>query len=170
MLLRFLWWCLWWWIERRQWQPQSQMVILWRWSGCLHFWTIVLRTICMSQWSVIINLAVIRTIWRPVRFSTQSLVTYKNGIRHTDVPEIIVVLDDRQPRVIRFLLELWKYTQLPGYPLTEKYATTCHFLVSLVPGRWTSTENVCFVSPLGLDGLSFRLMDKGMSTFGSNDR
>lgn len=147
-------------------------MILWRWNWRLYFRNrrIGLRTIGMSQWGVIINLAVIRTIWRPVRFSTRTLATYKNGIRHTDVPEIIVVLDDRQPQVIRFLLELWRYTQLPWYPLTEKYATTCHFLVSLVPGRWTVTENVCFVSSLGLDGLSFRLMGKGMSTFGSDAR
>jgi hypothetical protein len=58
----------------------------------------------------------------------------------------------------------------PKYPRTEKYATTCHFLISLVPGRWTVTEYVCFVNPFGLDGLSFRLMGGGTAAFGSDAR
>jgi hypothetical protein len=51
---------------------------------------------------------------------------------------------------------------------TEKYATTCHFRVSPVSGKFTVAEYVCFVSPFGFEGLSLRLTGGGMTAFGSD--
>lgn len=127
---------------------------------------------CVNQCrrAIIINLAVIRPIRRPIGFTTKVLITDEYAIWHANVPKIIVVLDHWQPRVIGSLLESSDYAPLPKYPHTEKYATTCHFLISLVPGRCTVTEYVCFVSPFGFDGLSFLLTGGGMTTLGSDAR
>ncbi len=51
---------------------------------------------------------------------------------------------------------------------TEKYATTCHFRVSPVSGKFTVAEYVCFVSPFGFEGRSLRLTGGGMTALGSD--
>lgn len=128
--------------------------------------------VCVNQcWrGVIVNLAVVRGIRRPIGFTTKILVADENTVRHTNIPKIIIALYHWQAGKIRTLLVQWERAHLPEYTHTEKYATTCHFLISLVPGRWTVTEYVCFVSPFGFDGLSFLLTGGGMITLGSDAR
>lgn len=58
-----------------------------------------------SRGYIVVELALVRCIRRAVRFSAQVLVAYENTIRHANVPEISVMLDHWQPRIVGSLLK-----------------------------------------------------------------
>lgn len=92
---------------------------------------------------------------------------------YVNISEIVVVFNDGKSIIVISLQSANDIRISPGSQrkkattLTEKYATTCHFRLSLDPGRWTATEYVCLVRPSGFEGLSFRLVGTGSTALGS---
>jgi hypothetical protein len=90
---------------------------------------------------------------------------------YVNAAEIIVIFNYRQFCIVISLKYMMFSSRIGCKTInacrTEKYATRCHFRFSPEPGRWTVTEYVCFVSPSGFEGLSFRLVGVGRTTVGS---